>query len=145
MKKVLSNKAYEIKTTKRLENHPCVITVQDMASARHFIRTQSHQLNEETRYTLLQPRMEINPNHPIIKKLSKLITTDPKLAELLTQQVNILFDKARFRVFAIDKTNTLFLFLQLFTGAMVGAGLVEDPRVLLTSMNELLSLALEKH
>ncbi|XP_043267910.1 heat shock protein 75 kDa, mitochondrial [Venturia canescens] len=119
VKKVLSNKAYEVKTTKRLETHPCVITVQDMASARHFIRTQSHQLNEETRYTLLQPRLEINPNHPIIKKLSKLITTDPKLADLLIQQ--------------------------LFTGAMVGAGLVEDPRVLLTSMNELLSLALEKH
>ena len=87
MKKVLANKAYEVKTTTRLETHPCVITVQDMASARHFVRTQSHQLNEETRYQLLQPRMEINPNHPIVKKLSKLITTDPKLAELLTQQV----------------------------------------------------------
>ena len=29
--------------------------------------------------------------------------------------------------------------------AMVGAGLVEDPRTLLTSMNELLTKALEKY
>ncbi|KAF7993535.1 hypothetical protein HCN44_010130 [Aphidius gifuensis] len=119
IKGVLAKKASEVKTTNRLESHPCVITVQDMASARHFIRTQSNQLNEETRYTLLQPRFEINPNHPIMKKLTGLIDKEPKLAELLTQQ--------------------------LFTSAMVGAGLVEDPRILLTSMNELLTLALEKY
>lgn len=29
--------------------------------------------------------------------------------------------------------------------AMVGAGLIEDPRILLNPMNELLTLALEKH
>ncbi|KAK0183287.1 hypothetical protein PV327_001342 [Microctonus hyperodae] len=119
IKSVLSKQAYEVKTTNRLESHPCVITVQDMASARHFIRTQSQHLNEENRYNLLQPRLEINPNHPIIKKLSGLTTSDPKLAELLTKQ--------------------------LFTGAMVGAGLVEDPRILLTSLNELLTLALDKY
>lgn len=87
MKSILSKKASEVRTTNRLESHPCVITVQDMASARHFIRTQSNQLNEETRYNLLQPRLEINSNHPIIKKLTTLIDSDPKLAELLTQQV----------------------------------------------------------
>jgi TNF receptor-associated protein 1 len=34
---------------------------------------------------------------------------------------------------------------QLFSNAMLSAGLIEDPRTLLTSMNELLTLALEKH
>ncbi|CAD6236212.1 GSCOCG00008105001-RA-CDS [Cotesia congregata] len=119
IKSVLSKKAFEVKTTTRLENHPCVVTVQDMASARHFIRTQSQKLSDDMRYSLLRPRFEINVNHPIIKKLNHLSTSDPKLAELLTQQ--------------------------LFTGAMVGAGLVEDPRILLTSINQLLTLALEKH
>lgn len=38
-----------------------------------------------------------------------------------------------------------FILLQLFANSMVGAGLVEDPRTLLTSMNELLAKALEKH
>ncbi|XP_071638545.1 heat shock protein 75 kDa, mitochondrial isoform X2 [Temnothorax longispinosus] len=119
MKKILDKKAYDVKMTNRLESHPCVVTVQDMASARHFIRIQSHQMNEEMRYSMLQPRFEINPNHPLIKKLCKLTTTDTELADRLIQQ--------------------------LFTGAMVGAGLIEDPRILLTPMNELLTLALQKY
>nr|XP_033329171.1 heat shock protein 75 kDa, mitochondrial [Megalopta genalis] len=119
MRNVLPKKAYDIKITTRLESHPCVVTVKDMASARHFIRTQSNQIDEEMRYSILQPRFEINPTHPLIKKLSQLIKTDTKLADLLIKQ--------------------------LFMGSMIGAGLIEDSRVLLTSMNELLTLALEKH
>ncbi|XP_031838668.1 TNF receptor associated protein 1 [Nomia melanderi] len=119
MRNVLPKKAYDIKTTTRLESHPCVVTVTDMTAARHFVRTQTHQMDEELRYSVLQPRLEINPNHPIIKKLCQLIKTDTKLADLLIQQ--------------------------LFMSSMVGAGLIEDPRILLTPMNELLTLALEKH
>jgi hypothetical protein len=29
-----------VKTTKKLHSHPCVITVEEMAAARHFIKTQ---------------------------------------------------------------------------------------------------------
>lgn len=119
MKKILDKKAYDVKMTNRLESHPCVVTVQDMASARHFIRMQSQQMNEEMRYSMLQPRFEINPNHPLIKKLCKLTTTNTELADRLIKQ--------------------------LFTGAMVGAGLIEDPRILLTPMNELLTLALQNY
>lgn len=119
LKEKLSGKAFTVHATTRLEAHPCVVTVEEMAAARHFIRTQSHQLNENQRYGLLQPQLEINPKHPIIKKLQKLTTSDPTLAELLSNQ--------------------------LFANAMVGAGLVDDPRVLLVSMNDLLTKALEKH
>ncbi|XP_059483061.1 heat shock protein 75 kDa, mitochondrial isoform X2 [Neocloeon triangulifer] len=119
IKGVLSGKAYSVTVTQRLDTHPCVVTVEEMAAARHFIRTQSHQLTEESRYSLLQPRFEINPKHPIIKKLNTLTDSNPKLAELVTQQ--------------------------LFSNAMVSAGLVEDPRTVVTNMNDLLNLALEKH
>lgn len=57
--------------------------------------------------------------HPIIKKLYALKTSNPELAVLLVQQ--------------------------LFANAMCGAGLSDDPRTLLTTMNQLLSKALEKH
>ncbi|KAL1505814.1 hypothetical protein ABEB36_005289 [Hypothenemus hampei] len=119
LKNKLSGKVVSVNATTRLESHPCVITVEEMAAARHFIRSQSYGLPEERRYAILQPQLEINPKHPIIKKLFKLKGSDPELAELLAQQ--------------------------LFVNSMVGAGLVEDPRVLLTSMNDLLSKALEKH
>lgn len=57
--------------------------------------------------------------HPIIMKLHKLITSDETLASLLAQQI--------------------------FSNALTTAGLVEDPRLLLTQMNELLIKVLEKH
>nr|CAD7441695.1 unnamed protein product [Timema bartmani] len=119
LKKCLGGKVHTVKVTRRLDSHPCVITVEDMGAARHFLRMQSHQLTEENRYALLQPQLEINPSHPIIKKLSKLVTSNPRLAELVSQQ--------------------------LLANAMVSAGLVEDPRTLVISLNELLSLALEAH
>ncbi|XP_071452756.1 heat shock protein 75 kDa, mitochondrial [Hetaerina americana] len=119
LKNSLTGKVHSVTVTRRLDSHPCVITVEEMAAARHFIRTQSQQLTEESRFALLQPRLEINTRHPIIKKLSKLSTSNPKLADLVAHQ--------------------------LFSNAMVMAGLVEDPRPLLTGMNELLQLALEKH
>lgn len=41
-------------------------------------------------------------------------------------------------------SNFFFNLFQLFTNSMVEAGLIDNPRVLLASMNELLTLALEK-
>lgn len=61
LKDKLAGKASSVSATTRLENHPCVVTVEEMAAARHFIRTQSHQLSEDRRYALLQPQLEINP------------------------------------------------------------------------------------
>ena len=90
-----------------------------MAAARHFIKTQGSNFTEEQRYNILQPQLEINPEHAIMKKLFELKNSNPKLANLVVEQ--------------------------LFANAMVSAGLVEDPRTILRSINELLSLALEKH
>ncbi|XP_005184511.2 heat shock protein 75 kDa, mitochondrial [Musca domestica] len=118
IKDKLKGKVANVKVTTRLDSHPCVVTVEEMAAARHFIKTQSHQLPEENRYALLQPQLEINPKHEIVKKLFALKSSDQELAELLVQQ--------------------------LFINAMVGAGLAEDPRTLLTTMNALLTKALEK-
>lgn len=61
LRKELGNKVQNVKYTTKLDQHPCVITVDDMASARHFIKTQSHQLTEDNRYALLQSHLEINP------------------------------------------------------------------------------------
>ncbi|KAK4317906.1 hypothetical protein Pmani_011043 [Petrolisthes manimaculis] len=119
LKSLLAGRCWGVKATPRLESHPCAITVEEMASARHFVRTQFSQIPEESRYSLLQPQLEINPTHPIIVKLNSLRQSNPRLAELTAKQ--------------------------LFNNAMVVAGLVEDPRTVLSSMNELLQLALEKH
>ncbi|XP_017789108.1 PREDICTED: heat shock protein 75 kDa, mitochondrial isoform X2 [Habropoda laboriosa] len=119
MKKVLAGKANDIKITNRLESHPCVVTVKDMANARHFTRLQTRQMQDEMLYSLLRPTFEINPNHSLIKKLCEIMNSNSKLADLLINQ--------------------------LFTNSMAEAGLIDNPRILLASMNELLTAALEKY
>lgn len=47
--------------TKRLSAHPCVITVKEMGSARHFLKTTFADKSPEERLRLLQPTLEINP------------------------------------------------------------------------------------
>lgn len=146
MKKVLEGKAYNIKTTTKLESHPCVVTVREMASARHFTRIQTRQLSEDSLYPMLQPHFEINPNHSIIKKLCTLINTDTKLADLVINQVLCCGSKAMVLYCWFSNSmhsNFLFNSFQLFINSMVEAGLIENPRILLASMNELLAIALK--
>ncbi|XP_034825688.1 heat shock protein 75 kDa, mitochondrial [Maniola hyperantus] len=119
LKTNLSGKVFEVRTTQKLDSHPCVIIVPEMAAARHFIRTQAQNLSEENRFALLRPQLEINPKHPIIKKLHKLTSSDKELANMVAQQ--------------------------LFSNAMVTAGLLMDARNLITNINDLLVKALEKH
>ena len=40
IKSTLGGKAAKVRTTAKLESHPCVVTVEEMAAARHFIKTQ---------------------------------------------------------------------------------------------------------
>ncbi|XP_041973532.1 heat shock protein 75 kDa, mitochondrial [Aricia agestis] len=119
LKTNLSGKVFDVRTTQKLDSHPCVIIVPEMAAARHFIRTQAQNLSDENRFALLRPQLEINAKHPIIKKLHKLLASDKDLANMVSQQ--------------------------LFTNAMVTAGLIVDPRNLITNINDLLVKALEKH
>jgi len=48
---------------------------------------QGANFSEEQRYTILQPQFELNPAHPLIKKLSQLRSSDPQLAVALTEQL----------------------------------------------------------
>jgi len=112
IQKALEGKVATVKPTTRLLDYPCVVTVEDMAAARHFIRTNGEKIPEDQRYALLQATLEINPKHPLIKKLYQLHTTDVELANMLTNQ--------------------------LFANAMVEASLTTDPRGLMRSLNALL-------
>lgn len=60
LKTFLAGRVFEVRTTNKLDTHPCVITVQEMAAARHFVRTQAQNLSEENRFALMRPHLEIN-------------------------------------------------------------------------------------
>ncbi|BFZ24303.1 hypothetical protein BsWGS_27341 [Bradybaena similaris] len=86
LKSILLNKVNNIKITKRLSTHPCIITVMEMGSARHFLRTTLADKSQEERFRLLQPTLELNPSHPLIVKLHGLSKADPEVAALLAEQ-----------------------------------------------------------
>ena len=66
IKVTLGQKAAKVKTTSKLESHPCVVTVEEMAAARHFIKTQGTNFSEEQRYVCKQNRMIYDPRYNIV-------------------------------------------------------------------------------
>lgn len=117
LKATLLNKVHNIKITKRLESHPCVVTVQEMGAARHFLRTTLADKSQDERLRLLQPTLELNPSHSLVKKLSTLTKSDPELATLLAEQ--------------------------LYENAMINAGLIDDARLGIERLHRLLDKALD--
>ncbi|XP_044513958.1 heat shock protein 75 kDa, mitochondrial [Gracilinanus agilis] len=119
MRNALGTRVTNVKVTLRLDTHPAMITVLEMGAARHFLRMQQLAKTNEERAQILQPTLEINTRHPLIKKLSQLRETQPDLAQLLIDQI--------------------------YENAMIAAGLNDDPRPMVGRLNELLTKALEKY
>uniref|UniRef100_A0A8C4ETP3 TNF receptor associated protein 1 n=1 Tax=Dicentrarchus labrax TaxID=13489 RepID=A0A8C4ETP3_DICLA len=118
MKNALGPRVTNIKLTPRLDTHPAMITVLEMGAARHFLRTQQLARTAEERAQILQPTLEINAGHDLIKKLHQLKDANSDLAGLLLEQI--------------------------YDNAMITAGLNDDPRPMISRLNDLLSKALEK-
>ena len=78
---------YPAQITHRLDTHPCIVTVTEMGAARHFLRTTLADKSNEERLKILQPTLEINPQHNIIAKLAQLKNNNPDLARLVIEQV----------------------------------------------------------
>lgn len=110
------NKVHNIKSSSRITSHPAMITVPDMGAARRWLKFVKSGPNSEMikmKYDILQPALEINPDHEIIKSLNILRKNNPYLANILAEQ--------------------------LFDNAMITAGLLDDPREMVGRLNILLS------
>ncbi|NXV03470.1 TRAP1 protein, partial [Cettia cetti] len=119
MRNALGTRVTGVKVTRRLDSHPAMITVLEMGAARHFLRMQQLAKTQEERAQLLQPTLEINTGHALIKKLSELKDSQPDLAQMLLDQI--------------------------YENAMIAAGLNEDARPMVNRLNELLTKILEKN
>ncbi|KAF6127882.1 TNF receptor associated protein 1 [Phyllostomus discolor] len=119
MRNALGSRVTNVKVTLRLDTHPAMITVLEMGAARHFLHMQQLAKTQEERAQILQPTLEVNPRHTLIKKLSQLRESEPELAQLLVDQI--------------------------YENAMITAGLVDDPRSMVGRLNNLLVKALERH
>uniref|UniRef100_A0A9J2P7J7 Histidine kinase/HSP90-like ATPase domain-containing protein n=1 Tax=Ascaris lumbricoides TaxID=6252 RepID=A0A9J2P7J7_ASCLU len=107
-----SVKVYEIKSTNRISDHPCMITVRtEMGMARHLLRI--GQIKDMEHLVFLQPTLHVNLNHPVISALVKLHKSDPKLAQMVVEQI--------------------------YDNALVTSGLMKDSSQMIERINRLLS------
>jgi TNF receptor-associated protein 1 len=84
-----------------------------MGAIRHFVKTNIIQRDKaQSLLSMIDLSLEINPRNGLIKSLYALHKKDPELAKLLAEQ--------------------------LLDNALIVAGLVEDPRLVLSNLNKLL-------
>lgn len=122
-KAILEEKVTDIKVTDKLDKHPAMVTVWEMGSVRHFLKSQyltdPKGLSEEEKTALFKPTLQLNSRHPVVMKLFKLKDEDIDLAKLVLAQ--------------------------LYDNAMVTAGLIDDARPMINRLNNLLEKILEKN
>lgn len=140
LKTTLSSKVKNVKITNKLDTHPCIITAENMSFLRHLIKTnylQREKVNDF--FNVVNITLEINPKNGLIKSLYSIHGKDPELGKAIAEQVILLF----FFV-GISIGNFLFIdffLLKLFDNCLVTAGLIEDPRLVLSNLNKLLEKA----
>ncbi len=117
LKETLGDKIGEVRASQRLVDSPAVVVDPDKfmtASMRRMMQSMKQESGPET----VKHDLEINPAHPIMARLDTMRHKDGALAASVAEQV---LDNAR-----------------------VAAGLLEDPRTMLTRLNQLLEKVLTK-
>lgn len=119
LKKSLGSKIKNVKINTKLDTHPCVITTENMGVVRHMIKSNYFQREKiQDFFSMVNLTMEINPKNGLIKSLHNLQKTNPDLAKDISEQ--------------------------LLDNSLVSAGLIEDPRLVLSNLNKLLEKAFSK-
>ena len=116
IKETLGQRVGEVRTSKRLTGSPAVVVDSDThmtSSMRRIMKMMNREGGENLEAA---PDFEINPDHAMIVRLEKIRHTDAALAAQVAEQV--------------------------FDNALVSAGLLEDPRAMLTRLNALLERVL---
>jgi molecular chaperone HtpG len=118
LKESLGDKINEVRVSHRLVESPAVVVDADKfmtASMRRIMKA----MKQDADATMpVKHNLEINPAHPIMARLDAMRLKDPALAASVGEQI---LDNAR-----------------------VAAGLLEDPRAMLTRLNQLLEKVLTK-
>ncbi|SOV78035.1 heat shock protein 90, putative [Plasmodium sp. gorilla clade G3] len=121
-KQVLGSKCSDVKFSERLTTSPAVVTGFLSPTLRKVMKAtmKNADFNDSTNnnnmnmFQNLPATLELNPSHTIVTSIYHLKNTNEEVAKLLVQQ--------------------------LYDNACIAAGILEDPRSLLSKLNELLVL-----
>ena len=112
LKETLGERAAEVKASDRLVDSPAVALNADKMVSPH-LRRMMKAMNKDGADTPVRVILEINPRHPVIKRLSVLATEAPEKAKLVAEQI--------------------------FDNALIGAGLLEDPSKMVARLYKILA------
>uniref|UniRef100_A0A8C9I864 Heat shock protein 90 n=1 Tax=Piliocolobus tephrosceles TaxID=591936 RepID=A0A8C9I864_9PRIM len=115
-KDVLGAKCSDVKFSERLVSSPAVVTGFLSPTLRKVMKATMSNIDFQDNNMLqnLPATLELNPSHTIITSIYHLKNTNQEVAKLLVQQ--------------------------LYDNACIAAGILDDPRLILTKLNELLLL-----
>ncbi len=111
MKDTLGERVAEVKTSERLVGSPALALNADKFMSPQM-RRMMKAMNKDGAETPLRVNLEINPRHPVIKRLNTTREADPEKARLVAEQV--------------------------LDNALISAGLLEDPTSMVTRLYKLL-------
>jgi TNF receptor-associated protein 1 len=89
LKEALEDRVSAIKSSSRLVDSPAIIVGHDSSAYRRMMKY----VDPQRAPTLSKQQLEINPKHPVIKKLYISTTTKPRLAHTIAEQVFIKVNK----------------------------------------------------
>jgi len=118
IKQTLGDKVGEVRVSKRLVDSPAVVVDADKFMTASMRRMMKAMKQDSTPDASVTHDLEINPAHPLVTRLEGIRQKDGGLAASVAEQI---LDNAR-----------------------VAAGLLEDPRAMLTRLNQLLERVLTK-
>eukprot|EP00316_Scyphosphaera_apsteinii_P011521 CAMPEP_0119326942 /NCGR_PEP_ID=MMETSP1333-20130426/69600_1 /TAXON_ID=418940 /ORGANISM="Scyphosphaera apsteinii, Strain RCC1455" /LENGTH=689 /DNA_ID=CAMNT_0007335385 /DNA_START=38 /DNA_END=2107 /DNA_ORIENTATION=+ len=105
----------EISLSSRLVDSPAIVVGHESAAMRKMMS-----MMEAGKSPALPPqKLEVNGSHPIIRNLATVHESQPELAKMVAQQV--------------------------FSNALISAGLLDDPRTIISNLNSVLSECLKPH
>mmetsp|Transcript_5012 Transcript_5012/g.7039 ORF Transcript_5012/g.7039 Transcript_5012/m.7039 type:complete len:756 (-) Transcript_5012:63-2330(-) len=113
MKNVLTGKVTNVTATDRLVGSPAVITEHDSSAFRKMMKY----VDPSRAPPMPKQQLEVNPKHPIVQKLNTVRVSKPGLAKVIAEQ--------------------------LYDDALVAAGLLDDARVMVPRLNQILLAALD--
>jgi TNF receptor-associated protein 1 len=115
LKERLTGRVQEVRSGKRLVNSPAMALIPEGEMTPQF-RQMMRALKKTAELGETSVILEVNPTHPIVKRLAATTESNPDLAGLVAEQV--------------------------LDGALMSAGLLEDPHDMITRMNKLMEKAL---
>ncbi|CAH8552267.1 unnamed protein product [Dicrocoelium dendriticum] len=104
----LGEKVKNVKVTQRLTTHPCLVTIREAGAVRHFLRTTLADRSAEERFRVMEPVLELNPDHQLVRYLSRLVpgASEPN-EELAAALLQHLFDTALAQAGLLDDVRGL--------------------------------------